>query len=235
MLTTSHTDATEHANDDSGSDATEHAATIAVLTTPAFDAATDDITVGPCRLRCMKNELWILFKMNEEIERRFRVPVSLKQLLQKYEHTRFDADWSPTRFDAGGASKSWSATVESISRCTAAFQKATDATEHIQCQTIATKICDYAIALVRKTPVYCSHEDVLKLVHQFMQNRTYNLAFIHLLNQACLSEYEDGTFWNLLLWNSSQKEACLRTIEVCMDAIRNHERHLQRRMEAYKL
>ena len=92
--TIAHTDATEHAYDDNtgprGSDATERAATMEAmlqsaqlqLTTPAFDAATDDIAVGPCRLRCMKNERWMLCKMQEEIERRFRVPVSLKQFLK---------------------------------------------------------------------------------------------------------------------------------------------------------
>ena len=63
-----------------GSDATERAATIEVMTTPAFDAATDDIVIGPCRLRCMKIEHGMLCTMHEEIERRFRVPVSLEQL-----------------------------------------------------------------------------------------------------------------------------------------------------------
>ena len=45
--------ATEHAADDNtgprGSDATERAATIEVMTLPAFGAATDDIAVGPWR------------------------------------------------------------------------------------------------------------------------------------------------------------------------------------------
>ena len=232
--TIAHTDATEHANDDNtgprGSDATERAATIEVITTPAFDAATDDIAVGPCRLRCMKNEHGMLCKMQEEIELRFRVPVSLKQLLQKYEHTRCDAGCSPTM-----QGKSWSGTIEAISRCIAAFQKATDATEHIQCQCIATKTCDYAIALAYKTPAYCGYEDLLALVHQFMQNRTYNLAFRHLLDQAFLCEHEDDdSFWSLVC-DSSQKEECLRTIEVCMDAIRNHADHLLRQMEVYRL
>ena len=237
--TIAHTDATEHANDDNakprGSDATERAATIEMMTTPAFDAATDEIAVGPCRLCCMKNEHWMLCKMQEEIERRFRVPVSLKQLLQKCKHTRCDAGWSPTM-----QGKSWSAPIEAISRCIAAFQKATDATEHIQCQGIATKTCDYAIALARKTPAYCGHEDLLALVHQFMQNRTYNLAFIHLLDQACLCEHEDDdSFWSLVCDSStgcrSQKVECLRTIEVCMDAIRNQADHLLHQMEVYRL
>ena len=82
--TTPNSAATEHANDDNtelrGGDATERAATTEVMTTPAFDAATCDIAIGPCRLRCMKNEHGILCKMQDEIGRRFRVPVALQQL-----------------------------------------------------------------------------------------------------------------------------------------------------------
>ena len=173
--------------------------------------------------------------MHEEIENRFRVPVSLEQLLQKYEHTLCDAGLRPTM-----QGKSWSGTIEAISRCIAAFQKAIDATEHIQCQDIATKTCDYAIALAWKTPAYCGREDLLALVHQFMQNRKHNLAFIHLLNQSCLCEHEDDSFWSLVsdleyvrITEGSQKEECLRIIELCMDAIKNHADHLQRQMEVY--
>lgn len=250
--TIAHTDATEHTAtlddtvmtlstyDDNtglrGSDATERAATIEVMTTPAFDAATDDIVIGPCRLRCMKIEHGTLCTMHEEIENRFRVPVSLEQLLQKYEHTLCDPGMRAGYLSPG---KGWSGTIEAISRCIAAFQKAADATEHIQCRDIATKACDYAIALAWKTPAYCGRTDLLALVHQFMQNRTYNLAFIHLLNQSCLCEHEDDSFWSLVSdlstvpWCRSQKEECLRIIELCMDAIKNHADHLQRQMEVY--
>ena len=228
--------ATEHANDDNtgprGSDATERAAITEVMTTPAFDAATYDIAVGPCRLRCAKNERGILCKMQEEIDSRFRVPVSLGQVLQKYEHTRCDADLRSNAVQ-DGRGKSWSGTIEAISRCIAAFQKATDATEHSECQDIATKTCDYAIALAHKTPAYCGHRDLLDLVHQFMKNRTYNLAFTHLLNRAILCEHEgDDPFWSLV--GGSQKEEYMRIIELCMDAIRNHADHLLREMEVYR-
>jgi hypothetical protein len=233
--------ATEHADVDNTepreSDATERATcdVTLVMTTPSFDAETCDITIGPCRFRCMSYEIEILSKMQDEIQRRFRVPVSLRQLLQRYQNTTCDAGWNPTL-----PNKPWIGTIEAISRCIAAFQKATDATEHIQCQDIATKTCDYAIALARKTLPYCGPEDLLILVHQFMQNRTYNLAFIHLLNRACLCEHEDDDpFWSLVRGSStvcgSQKEECLRIIEVCMDAIRNHADHLLRQMEMYRL
>ena len=152
--TTPHSAATEHAHVDNTEpregDATERAATTEVMTTPSFDAETCDIAIGPCRLRCMNYELEIFCKMQDEINRRFRVPVALEQLLRRYNDTQCDAGWNPTM-----PSKSWSGTIEAISRCIAAFQKATDATEHIQCQDIATKTCDYAIALARKTLPYC--------------------------------------------------------------------------------
>ena len=128
--------------------------------------------------------------------------------------------------------KSWSATIEAMSRCIAAFQKATDATEHIQCQDIATKTCDYAIALAHKTPAYCPREDLLALLHQFMENRTYNLAFTHLLNQLFLSEHErDGPFWILA---ELHKQECLRIIDKCIDAIRNQADHLLCEMAEYR-
>ena len=89
--TTSNSTATEHANADNTEpregDATERAATTEVMTTPSFHAETCDIAIGPCRLRCMKYELEILCKMQDEINRRFRVPVSLPQLLEGYNNS----------------------------------------------------------------------------------------------------------------------------------------------------
>ena len=241
--TTPNSAATEHADVDNTepreSDATERAPRLIdvalVIMTPSYETETCDIKIGPCKLCCMSHEIEILQQMQDEIQRRFRVPVSLRQLLQRYQNTTCDAGWNPTL-----PNKPWTGTIEAISRCIAAFQKATDATEHIQCQDIASKTCDYAIALARKTPAYCGHEDLLALVHQFMQNRTYNLAFIHLRNRACLCEHEDDDpFWSLVRDSStvcgSQKEECLRIIEVCMDAIRNHADHLLRQMEMYRL
>ena len=229
--TTPNSAATEHANVDNTEpregDATERAATTEVMTTLSFDAETCDIAIGPCRLRCMNYELEILCKMQDEINRRFRVPVSLEQLLRRYNDTQCDAGWNPTM-----QRKSWSGTIEAISRCIAAFQKATDATEHSACEDTANKTCDYAIALAHKTPAYCPREDLLALLHQFIENRTYNLAFTHLLNQVFLSEHErDGPFWILA---ESHKQECLRIIDKCIDAIRNQADHLLREMAEYR-
>ena len=232
--TTPNSAATEHANVENTEpregDATERAATTEVMTTTSFDAETCDIAIGPCRLRCMNYELEILCKMQDEINRRFRVPVSLQQLLEGYKHTERDAGWNPTM-----QRKSWSGTIEAISRCIAAFQKATDATEHSACEDTANKTCDYAIALAHKTPAYCPREDLLALLHQFMENRTYNLAFTHLLNQLFLSEHErDGPFWILAELELDMKQECLRIINKCMCAIRNQADHLLREMAEYR-
>ena len=205
-----------------GGDATERAATTEVMTTTSFDAETCDIAIGPCRLRCMNYELEILCKMQDEINRRFRVPVSLEQLLRRYNDTQCDAGWNPTM-----QRKSWSGTIEAISRCIAAFQKATDATEHSACEDTANKTRDYAIALAHKTPAYCPREDLLALLHQFMENRTYNLAFTHLLNQLFLTE-RDGPFWTL-----AASHQCI--IGKCIDAIRNRADHLLCEMDVYRL
>ena len=235
--TTPNSAATEHANVDNTEpregDATERAATTEVLTTLSFDAETCDIAIGPCRLRCMNYELEILCKMQYEINCRFRMPVSLEELVQRYEHTQCDAGWSPSTLNHYTQHKSWSGTIEAISRCIAAFQKATDNSEHKACEDTANKTCDYAIALAHKTPAYCPREELLVLLHQFMENRTYNLAFTHLLNQTFLSEHErDGPFWSLA---ELHKQECLRIIDKCIDAIRNRADHLLCEMDVYRL
>ena len=237
--TTPNSAATEHADVDNTeprqSDATERATrdVTLVMTTPSFDAETCDIKIGPCRFRCMSYEIEILSKMQDEIQRRFRVPVSLEELLRRYNDTQCYAGRNPTM-----QRKSWSSIIEAISRCIAAFQKATDATEHSDCEDIAKKTCDYAIALVHKTPAYRPREELLPLVHQFMENRTYNLAFAHLLNQVFRGEHErEAPFWSLAggsLASEAIMQECLQIIERCTDAIRNRADQLRREMDAYR-
>ena len=205
-----------------------------VMTTPSFDAETCDMKIGPLRLCCMSHEIEILCKMQYEIQRRFRVPVSLGQLLQRYQNTKCDAGWNPTL-----PNKSWSGIIEAISRCIAAFQNAADATEHSACRDTANKTCDYAIALAHKTPAYCPREDLLTLLHQFMENRTYNLAFSHLLNQVFRAEHErEAPFWSLVAGSSAsrgpKKKECLLIIERCMDAISNRADQLRCQINSYK-
>ena len=231
--TTPNSAATEHADVDNTepreSDATERAPRLIdvplVIRTPSFDAETCDIKIGPCKLCCMCHETEILVTMQVEIQRRFRVPVSLGQLLQRYQNTTCDAGWNPPM-----PNKTWTVTIEAISRGIAAFQKLADATEHSACQRTANKTCDYAIALAHKTPADCPREDLLALLHRFMENRTYNVAFTDLINQVFSGELGGGS----LVSDWPKKWQCLQIIERCTDAIRNQADQLRRQMDAYR-
>ena len=47
----------------------------------------------------------------------------------------------------------------------------TDAAEHRQCEDIVAKLCNYATALIQKTPIYIGNTDLLTLVHAFWMCR----------------------------------------------------------------
>jgi len=205
-----------------------------LLPTPAFGTATADdafadhhVLVGPCRIRCMTNELELLRCMQNEIRRRVRVPVTLEGVLKKYEIIQYQ----PNAISPSSKGKSWSSIIEAISRCIAAFQNAADATELNECEEIATKTCNYAIALAHKTPAYCGRMDLLALVYQYMQNRTYNIAFGALLDESLRCPLEDP-FW-LCVSTGQRYEMCLRVIEMCIHANRNHAEHLLQEMTVY--
>jgi hypothetical protein len=220
-------DATEHAMP-SSSVATEGAAGAdeefqEMLLTPAAQR-TEEIWISPCKLLCMTHDIRMLSRMQDEIRSRFRVPVALEQLLHTYACNQ--------QYSAKG--KSWSSTIEAISRCSAAFQKAAAATEHTECQGIANQICDYAIDLTNKTPAYCVRTDLLTIVHQFIENRTYNLAFTALLDESfikrhCRSQDELWPFDSV----GQQKDECLLIMDMCMHAIKNHADHLLWEVEVH--
>ena len=119
----------------------------------------------------------------------------------------------------------------------------TDATEHSECQRLASNTSSYAIALTVQTPACCDRGDLLALLHQFMENRTYHLAFQHLLDEAFQREdgafglhtsatgRHDGTFWSLV--GDADPEECLEIIEMCMMSIRGHAHHLRRKIGVY--
>ena len=90
---------------------------------PAFDVATEIIVIGPCELhwrRAQDLQLGTLRALQQEIQNRFRVPVTLEELRH--------ADDCNLSLET--SKKICSSTLEAVSRCVAAFQKASDATEH---------------------------------------------------------------------------------------------------------
>ena len=135
-------------------------------------------------------------------------------------------------------SRSWSGCVEAIARCVAAFQNATDATEHSQCNEIAAKLCSYATALAQRTSPYL-RDAFLALLDEYIQNRTYDLALKNMVNRGILerriwsglNEPGDG-FWSGL--NERQESECLTLLEICITAVTHGQQALRHEMASFR-
>ena len=189
--------------------------TIGRAYSPNINAATEHIRIGPCILhwsQVSNLELGVLRNLHLEIQDRIRMPVSRE---------RFFASDSQ---DDGivTQSRSWPGTVEAIARCVAAFQKATDATQHSQCNEIAAKLCSYATALAQRTSPYL-RENFLALVYEYIQNRTYDLALKNMVNRV-FEDIGDG-FWSGL--SERQRSECLTLLEICTNAVTDHGQALR--------
>ena len=64
-------------------------------------------------------------------------------------------------------------TMESISRCVAAYHKVTNAAEYDQCEGIVENIGAYAHTLCMKTS---ATDELVNLLHQWIENRSINMA-----------------------------------------------------------
>ena len=188
-----------------------------------FNAATEHIRIGPCILhwsQVSNLELGVLRNLHHEIQDRNRMPVSFE---------RFSASDSQ---DDGivTQSRSWPGTIESIARCVAAFQNATDATEHSQCNEIAAKLCSYGTALAQRTSPY-RREHFLALLYEFIQNRTYDLALKNMVNRAF--DHIEDAFWSRL--SERQRSECLTLLETCTTAVTDHGQALRNEMASFRL
>ena len=138
----------------------------------AFDVTVQFIVIGPCKLHWSEVkdlQLGTLRLLQQNIQDRFRVPVTFAQLHSQYESKQNSSAKKPK--------KSYSGILETISRCVAAFQRAHDATEHFEAQRIASQISDHAMLLTERIAQGSQHFEFLQLLAEFIINRTYNLAF----------------------------------------------------------
>jgi len=188
-----------------------------------FNAATEHIRIGPCILhwsQVSNLELGVLRNLHHEIQDRSRMPVSFERFLA----SDCQDDGIVTQ------SRSWSGTVEAIARCVAAFQNATAATEHSQCNEIAAKLCSYATALAQRTSPYL-RETFLALLYEYIQNRTYDLALKKMVNRV-FEEIGDE-FWSGL--TERQRSECLTLLEICITAVTHHGQALRHKMASFRL
>ena len=189
-----------------------------------FNDATEHIRIGPCIFhwsQASKLKLWVLCNLHHEIQDRIRIPFSLEQLLVS----------ACQDDEIMMQKKSWSGCIEAIARCVAAFQHATDATEHSHCDAIVAKLYSYATALAQKTSPYL-RQHLLALLYEYIKNRTYDSAMKHLLNKS-LKETGDGVwFW---VGAGPQRRECLNLLEICIKAVIETGEALREEMASYRV
>ena len=116
----------------------------------------------------------------------------------------------------------WSTSIESISRCVAAYHHAVIATEHDACEEIVNNINTLAHMICKKTDV---SDQLLKLLHQWIENRSINIALRLSLNR-CLEKF---TFWEHI--TAEKRAQAVSLLETAMAIIRTDGEELRRCMD----
>ena len=116
----------------------------------------------------------------------------------------------------------WSTSIESISRCVAAYHHAVIATEHDACEEIVNNISTFAHMICKKTDV---SDQLLKLLHQWIENRSINIALQASLDR-CL---ENCTFWEHI--TAEKRAQAVSLLETAMAIIRTDGEELRRCMD----
>ena len=116
----------------------------------------------------------------------------------------------------------WSTSIESISRCVAAYHHAVIATEHDACEEIVNNINTLAHMICKKTDV---SDQLLKLLHQWIENRSINIALRLSLNR-CLEKF---TFWEHI--TAEKRAQAVSLLETAMAIIRTDGEELHRCMD----
>ena len=179
----------------------------------AFDVTAQFIVIGPCKLHWSEVKdlrLGTLRLLQQNIQDRFRVPVTFAQLHSQYA--------SRQNSSAKKRKQSYSGILETISRCVAAFQRAHDATEHFETQRIASQISDHAMLLTEMITQRSQHLEFLQRLAEFIINRTYNLAF-----KAVQDQYRDGGRCDRL-----EYQRCIDVMQTCFHDI--HDSFVQLRI-----
>ena len=110
-------------------------------------------------------------------------------------------------------SRSWSGTVEAISRSVAAYQRAAHATEQSACADIMHKLKSHVQALLQKCfPGAYLRDCALDIIIAYIWNRICNVAFLMLGDDIC--------FGDISLSQSEINDA-LELIETCQHCLRN--------------
>ena len=116
----------------------------------------------------------------------------------------------------------WSTSIESISRCVAAYHHAVIATEHDACEEIVNNISAFAHTICKKTDV---SDQLLKLLHQWIENRSINIA-LRLSLDRCFQKF---TFWEHI--TAEKRAQAVSLLETAMAIMRTDGEELRRCMD----
>ena len=116
----------------------------------------------------------------------------------------------------------WPTSIESISRCVAAYHRAANGAEHDECDGIVDNIGAYAHTLCTRTN--CS-DQLLKLLHQWIENRSINMA-LRLCLERCLAE---RTCWKHV--TDEERAQAVHLMKTAMEIVQMNGERLHRCMD----
>ena len=116
----------------------------------------------------------------------------------------------------------WPTSIESISRCVAAYHRAANEAEHDECDGIVDNIGAYAHALCMRTDV---SDQLLKLLHQWIENRSINMA----LKVSLERSKAEFTYWKYV--NSEERARAVHLVETAIEIVRMNGDELRRSLD----
>ena len=194
----------------SSSAATEHTTHYTHLAAVILDAAME--RTASLTLSAAGTEAWFNSLKQDVIDVTF-VPITRCDLVRR-------SAIPPAKKHRKGSV--WSTSIESISRCVAAYHRAVIATEHDACEEIVNNISALAHTICNKTDV---SDQLLKLLHQWIENRSINIA-LRLSRHRCS---EKLTFWKHITAEKRSQAASL--LETAMAIVRTDGEELRRCMD----
>ena len=190
--------------------ATEHNAHHTHLAAVILDAAME--RTAPSSYSAARTEAWFNSLKQDVIDATF-VPITRCDLVRR-------SAIPPAKKQRKGSV--WSTSIESISRCVAAYHRAVIATEHDACEEIVNNISAFAHTICKKTDV---SDQLLKLLHQWIENRSINMA-LRLSLDRCLEKF---TSWEHITAEKRAQAASL--LETAMAIVRTDGEELRRCMD----
>ena len=196
--------------------ATEHNAhhthLAAVILDAALEQALDEILWTSAVILEARTEAWFTNLKRDIIDVTF-VPLTRCALARRSARP-------PKKKQRNGGI--WPTSIESISRCVAAYHRAANGAEHDECDGIVDNIGAYAHTLCTRTN--CS-DQLLKLLHQWIENRSINMA-LRLCLERCLAE---RTCWKHV--TDEERAQAVHLMKTAMEIVQMNGEELHRCMD----